>query len=437
MYEGLYDVQKGLAPQDARRIGLMTARLLFPWHRWVHRRVERLHFSDEDAIHHDVSVDFTLPHWFHRLRQTPPDAAKRQLVPLGFLSKGALINFSLRDEGDSSLPLLTAAQNAQVAEAVLVTLANRALGQSAPNPILCDIRNLVREPPQQARNTYERLLGETHTVHASRRELATHPTFHETASLFIDDFLALSIVDIAMCQRRIVHLSYETSFWKNEISFWKHPVSSTGAQLSMASGRARTAVIAVPSVSEAASYHLEVEAPDGHMISGHDSFRWTGGSVTTDRVPGGYRRAHFHFTHAPSRRNAGVVVRLLPRQSTIMRPALLMSVIAFAAAVSVALRLPEIWKNHGDETATAILLVATGIVGLALSRSGDGEMATALLFPLRVLAVIPVVLAFGAALIVVTHPPLCASEVALWVAAAGIAASALLLVRNCYVARGI
>lgn len=437
MYEGLFDVKKGLSEQDARRIGLMTAGLLFPWNRWVHRRVERLHFCDEDAIHHDVSVDFTLPHWFHRLRKTKPGEARRHLVPLGFLSKGALVNFSLRDEADASLPLLTTPQNAQVAEALLLMLAKRALGQAPQDPIACDIRSLVKEPPLQARETFARLLEEPDKASAERSKLSNDPTFHETASLFVDEFLALSMIEIKTQQRRIIHLSYDTSFWQNKTSFWSNPLASIRGHLSMAAGRPRTTLIAVPSVSEAASYHLEVEAPDGHTISGHQSFRWIGGALSTHRVPGGYRRAHFHFTHAPSRRNAGMILRLLPRQSTIMRPALLMSLVALVATVAIALRFREIRVFGGDETATALLLVATGVVGLVVARSGESEMATALLFPLRVLAVIPALLAFAAAVVVVVHPEICNGQIALWIASAGIALCSVLLLRNCYMARGV
>lgn len=437
MYEGLYDVEKGLAPHDARRIGLMTAGLLFPWNRWVHRRVERLHFCDEDSIHHDVSIDFTLPYWFHRLRETKPGEARRQLVPLGFLSKGALVNFSLRDEDDGSLPLLTTPQNAQIAEALLLRLATRALGHEPKNPILCDIRSVVRESPAQAREAFSRLLGETDVAHTERSRLSNDSSFSETASLFVEEFLALSMIEIAPHQRRIVHLSYETSFWENKMSFWRNPLASVGTQLSMAAGRPRTTFIAVPSVSEAASYHLEVEAPDGHTISGHESFQWVGGALITQRAPGGYRRAHFHFTQTPNRRNAAMIVRLQPRQSTIMRPALLTSLIALAATVSIALRFQEIRVAHGDETATAILLVATSIVGLVIARSGESEMATALLLPLRVLAVFPALLAFAAAVIVLSQPSVSTGQTALWFASAGIAASSVLLLRNCYLARGV
>lgn len=63
MYEGLYDTRKGLSSEDFELIGGMTARLMHPWEAWVHRRVDQVTFSDEDALCRSVSIDFTLPYW--------------------------------------------------------------------------------------------------------------------------------------------------------------------------------------------------------------------------------------------------------------------------------------------------------------------------------------------------------------------------------------
>ena len=62
MYEGLYNVRKGLAPGDAEAIGLLTAKLLLCWDEWQHRRVEEISFDQDDAATRDISLDFTLPH---------------------------------------------------------------------------------------------------------------------------------------------------------------------------------------------------------------------------------------------------------------------------------------------------------------------------------------------------------------------------------------
>jgi len=113
---------------------------------------------------------------------------------------------------------------------------------------------------------------------------------------------------------------------------------------------------------------------------------------------------------------------------------MLSCLIALAATLVVAIQYPEIRGHHGDEVATTLLLAATGFVGLALGRAGEDAMAAELLFPLRVLAVIPVLLAITAALVVVYQPTADAGQLILIVIAALIAGSAVPLARNWYVA---
>jgi len=428
MYEGLYDTRQGLSEEDAERVGLMTARLMFPWGRWVHRRVERVHFCDEDAVHRDVSIDFTLPYWFHLIRGTKPDEAKRQLVPLGFLSKGTLINFSLRDEHDSSRPLLTKSQNAQVATAVLIAIAKSALKVSVPDEIRCDIRNLVSQHQGEAQNTLKELFNNPDKASVARQALRKHHLFRESAIQFSQSFLALSMLHISHHERRVVHFSYETRFVGNKRGGLARQINRARK---LAIGAPRKVSINVPSASEAASYHLEVEAPDGHMINRLNDYRRT--NLKGYPVPGSFRRAHFHISHAPSRRTVVATLSLLPRRSTVVRTATLACLISLAATVVVAIRYPEIQGGEGgNEVATALLLAVIGFVGLALGRSGEDEMATELLFPLRVLAVVPVLLAITAALVVVYKPSSTTGQYVLIALSSLIFISALLLGRNWY-----
>jgi hypothetical protein len=396
MYEGLFDTRKGLSTKDAHDIGAMTARLMFPWDQWVHRRVDRVTFSDEDAIFRKVSVDFTLPHWFHEYRKTPPKKPKRQLVPLGFLRKEALVNFSLQDEDGSSLPLLSAPQDAQVAEAVLLHLAEISIQASIPDEVRHDIRDLVREPPTAASETYLRLFTARDKALTTREALTGMPMFASTASLFRDSFLTLSMFDIRRYERRIIHYSYEEG------------LSESGEFIRLvqqAVGQPRVMTVGITAPSEAASYHLEVEAPEGLMITRSISYQHIGGGVTIRRKPsaGILRRAHCHFANVPPRSRAGAAIFLHPRKSSVVRAATLTALLTLAATLAISARFSHIEK--GDNAAAAALLLAvTGIVGLIVMRSGENEMATTLLFPLRVVAVLPAILGVWAAIVVVINP---------------------------------
>lgn len=433
MYDGLCDTRRGLSRRDAEVVGLMTARLILSWDRWLHRRVERLTFCDEDAIHRNVSIDFTLPQWFHAIRKTPKGQRTRQLVPLGFLRKGVLVNFGLRDEHGASLPLVTSEQDAQVALAVLTVLAEGILGGDVPEPVRGDLRSLVKNSSESARQTHFDLFNTRDNAWSARATLRKDDTFANAARLFREHFLAFTILDVARSERRILHLSYDESFWNNK---------KLGQQLrrmwSMATGAARRLYISIPSAGESSSYHMEIEAPDGLMIAHRASYYQTADRTTTiERTPepGGYRRAHFHFGTGLAPRGAvAAMIHLRPRRSTVIRGATLTALLAFLATAVVAIRYPHIHGGSGS-TATTLLLAATGLIGLIVVRSDENEMATALLYPLRVLAVTPVVLAVGAAAVVVADLGTCAGQAVLIAISALIGLSTGLLLRNWYLVR--
>lgn len=105
------------------------------------------------------------------------------------------------------------------------------------------------------------------------------------------------------------------------------------------------------------------------------------------------------------------------------------ALLAVFSTFAIALRFAHI--EEGDNAAAAALLLAvTGVVGLIVVRTGEGEMATNLLFPVRVLAVTPAVLGVLAAIIVVLDPVSWFGYAALWTIFAGMIASTFLLVWN-------
>jgi hypothetical protein len=402
VYEGLFDTRKGLSEHDRAQIGVMMARLLLPWSRWVHRRVERVAFCDEDAARREIGIDFTLPHWYHELRQTPQLEARRQLVPLAFLRKGVLINFRLRNEEDTSLPLLTSAQNTQVTEALLCTLAQIVLGDDVPSEIRCDIRSLVSEQPEIARSSYERLLTyDDDPASSARAKLRKDETFTAIAEAFIRSFLALTMLEIRRHERRIVHLSYEDSLWQDRSRSTRNRLRRLQT---LAYGSPRTILFMCPAVGDTSSYHFEVESPDGLQVSAREEYVRIPSGITPTRTAkgGGFNRAHIHFADADPGSQAVVLTQLLPRRSTIIRSAVVACSLVLVALAVITLRIGNIQHGtQGATTAAALLLSTIGLLGLFLVRSGESPMSTTLLVPIRVLAISPIVWSFAAAVVIV------------------------------------
>lgn len=421
-------------------VGAMTARLLLSWDHWTHRRVERITYCDSDALRRDVSVDFTLPNWFHEIRQgknrsVPEVEAKRQLVPIGFLRKGVLVNFGIRNEAEVSLPLLNSAQNAQVAEAVLLSIAERALEIKIPNEIHCDIRNLVRaehhldgESDSPAEIARGQLFESRDRWLNVRETLSEHEAFTSIASTLTGYFLALTVMRIHRHDRRVIHFSYEESLHEDVGSGARRLVPYVQR---LALGEPRVMAVGSPAASQAHSYHLEVEAPEGHMISKRESFLIDRGRKVAipARSTGTYRRAHFHFSHIQPGSTAAAIVNVLPRPYTIIRGAAGTSALALIALTTVTARFGEVEQVNG-ETATAILLAFVGLMSLFMMRSGEQDMSTMLLFPLRALVTGPIALSFLGALILLGRPGHVAGTIALGVLSVLALVTTVMLLRN-------
>ncbi len=127
------DVRAGSGSQGSdeereRLIGVGLATLLLSMSAgvqrdgWVHIRVEHLRLLSATTVRREMSVDFTypvdVPAVGHMLAMTTP------LLPLTLLTKGArLAGFSVHDEQDRRLPILTRPESAREAATCLVALA--------------------------------------------------------------------------------------------------------------------------------------------------------------------------------------------------------------------------------------------------------------------------------------------------------------------------
>lgn len=446
MYEGLFDTRKGLQGTNRVAVGAMTARLILPWNHWVHRRVERIEFCDVDAARRKVSIDFTLPYWFHRLRgsyrspaapQSLPQGNQpnRHLVPLGFLRKGALVNFSLKNESGAGVPLLTTPQNAQVAEALLYVLASAVLREEAHPDLQCSIRQLVRaesgeDGDEALHNLFNRTDGAARQGSLLRHDLLFSPV----ARLFSAHWLALSMLDVWPHQRRIIHMSYEES----QRDTAQHSYRTAGFHfVSQLFGAPRIFTFPIPEASNTDSYHAEIEAPDELLVTARERWETPDPVTRPARVPkrGSVKRAHLHFRGVRNPEGVSVSVKLFPRSSTIIRGALFAGLLVVAALGFVAWRIEHLRatvlptgrtiEDGGHAATAATLLLATiGLGGLLWVRQTAHAMATSLLLPVRMLAATPVACGFLGSIAIVCD---FSSQTTRWILV-GLGAVALLCV---------
>jgi hypothetical protein len=111
-----------------------------------------------------------------------------------------------------------------------------------------------------------------------------------------------------------------------------------------------------------------------------------------------------------------------------------MGLLLFVATLAITVRYDRVL--HGEHAAAAgLLLAGAGIVGLVVVRGGESELATAFLYPLRVFAVIPTILAGLATVVVVTEMPEIEGRIILGLFTAGMFFSTAVLLGNWYMIR--
>jgi hypothetical protein len=408
-YAAIFDQTKDLAPDDKRRIGLATAVLILFWPEWLHRRVELVTFEDHDVIRRSNSFDFTLPRHVLDLLDIDGKDPINVAIPLTFIRKDELIHLNLSSEGNEAIPLLSSPQVSILSEAALLATAEIALDTTeVPAEIVCDIRRLVRDwvrldpitsryegPAIEAR---ERLFSEHEPEPQARAVLSTHRIFKSLAHDFSTRFIAAVLLPITADQRRVIHLAYDEKFYESTDGWFRKLLIILEL---LVGNRARRVSFFVSSVSDAASYHLEAEAPEGLQISSGAVYSLNTSKVIEEKV-GSYQRIHFHSARLPRGTRLNVVPHLRPRSSTIVRAAALTSLLTMLGILYVWLQFGPITANKGTQGAAAALLVVPLLLSLYLVRTNEHPMTTHLLWPLRIVATAPGLLSLLAAGVLVS-----------------------------------
>src|SRR4051812_27276771 len=97
-------------------IAIGFAALLTRQAAWRHRRVETIAVLSHEEVRRSVSVDFTVP---AEHRDDLRLSEHEWIVPLALLAKRPLVNFDLRAEDESAVPLLRAEETQLIGRELL------------------------------------------------------------------------------------------------------------------------------------------------------------------------------------------------------------------------------------------------------------------------------------------------------------------------------
>lgn len=409
-YQDIFDRTDKIDLEDRRRVGLVTATLLLRRQEWQHRRVELVTFEDQGVTRRRNSVDFTVPRWAFRYLGVDEDESTQIAVPLTLFRKGSLVNFNLSNEGNDAVPLLSGSHAGAMAEMALLSTAELLLPSGhVPDETASDIRQLTNERDAVcARKALGRLFATTEPDAQSRGLLKSHPIFSPLATTFANNYMGAVLLDLRPGERRIIHFAFDEQ--RPELDDGRIKMQ---AMFELLYGRRDYEVLVLASAAgDAASFHIEAEAPEGLDISSRETYFGVSGKEP-DEKEGFFRRAHIHYTNLPAATRLGLVVRLTPRSSTLIRAGALSSALTLIAVLVIRLQLGDIIGNKASGEA-AILLVTPTLLSIYVGRANEHPTTTHILWPIRIAATAPGILSFAAAVVLVSGGTDFWSKATLW-----------------------
>jgi hypothetical protein len=335
--------------ERAGEIAAGFAALLTRQAAWRHRRVETITVLSHEQVRRAVSVDFTVP---AEHRDDVRLSEREWVVPLALLAKRPLVNFDLRAEDESSVPLLRAEETQAIARELLYVMLEIDREEAADDPFAGElIERLLAAGPED--------------VSAELAELdARHggvPGFAALADRLSRGFLLCAVLgDVS--RRRVIKFAYDEPL-------------------------ARPARYAhfydAPGCTEAASYHAEVAVPDELRARTTRLVDNVTGSVLAEG-PRDADRPFVYYAGGTGRRlEPGLSVRYGTERGRFLVPAALV-----AWVIALELALPWLFAdlNHlatfGGPAISVLLSVAAVFSALVL-RSGEHPLVRLVLAPYR------------------------------------------------------
>ena len=255
---GGYDFQEEISPSPLELLARESSSSLRDTQGWLHRRVERISYTDRLMMRRRVSVDFTIP------RDLPPfsDGPGRKsvfFVPVGLVRKWPpLMMWDFRASDDGPLPFLTSAKNAKVDAEALFGLAPAGELRDRLRP------NLVAIPELSEADARRELAAMTESLRAHVKkltitELDAWRRVVWVAGTMVGNSVVWARTEGAVGERHIVKFEFQQPV-ERELVLRRRILSAF-------SWGAIRVFLNLPNLGERGSYHLEITPPPGLEIS--------------------------------------------------------------------------------------------------------------------------------------------------------------------------
>ena len=292
---------------------------------WVTRRVERVQFIDDRAATRRVSMDFLVPSQAPCYHVAPREHVR--LIPLTVMRRKTLVNFGVADVNGQALSLMSMRHTQALTYEMICVLADITLRK----PYSDEVQTFAKAI---ASGTQSRLIEAWKDATASTDpdsdlyQLMNDEAASRMIRRLADNFVLLVTVNEDGPARRILRFAYDeplslryvTSRFDQSRKTLNRaaPPAPSKDQRASRTGREPTAIrFPVPAAEYTLSYHFEIEAPPGAVITEASLVAGRPGPdehlrLSWDHVAGGRPVVGLHAVDVPNGSISGVQVLLRP-----------------------------------------------------------------------------------------------------------------------------
>ncbi|MFC8522353.1 hypothetical protein [Pseudarthrobacter sp. NPDC057230] len=370
-------------PPESYTRGQLLAWLFLDSQTWVHRRVDALTLGEDGTTKRAISFDLTVPGGGREII----GSEGRVVVPLALIEKGALRRVSTKDPAGHPMPVLSTAQNVELAAEMLLALVPQPwIAQGARGDLTSTLKGILRAPAaglgpesdqkrEAARSNWSKWKENSLTIPPSHNATTYASTLERLVLGFLDHFLLAVYLKAEFVDKRcVLKFSYDRD------------ISLSGAGNFVAAAQ-----MVIPDVGFAESQHIEVIVPSGIRIETLEVIETADGQPIARAIdlPEGDRSiAHVAFAATDRTAEGLVSVEMTPVAAGIHQfSRLALAIVIAAVSLGFAERydlLDIVGSSFVIPSQSAsILLIGPALFLSWMARSPEHDAVSQLLLPLR------------------------------------------------------
>lgn len=352
---------------SSRSRGARALALILDQSSWTHRRVESLMFLANGETRRRVSWDFTVPNEW--AISVAPD---RVAVPMATLRKEPLKRLDVRDARGAALPVWGTQDNGALAVELLRAGLEGVRGQGLPPTLVGAVQRVVfAKSAEAAKADVQLLINDLPRTDQVASDLveAVESLVYTLAESFL---FVIEVPATSVGARTIVKASYEDERAKGPGG----PVSFRGRQ---------EVAIEANGWAYAASWHLEVRAPEGLHVDELRFEAWdpVSGSLTSeDRDADGGGTAHITAVGLSPYDEFSCLVRFAPDRSALLNQLMLGAALAAVllwTSTILAVQIADRLARTGGASFGAVVFSLPALFFAFLTRGAEHELTSKVL----------------------------------------------------------